>query len=191
MNLPNKLTLARLVLTVIFVVALSVEVQGFATLALLLFIVAGITDYADGAIARAQNLITDFGKLMDPLADKIMVSSAFILLAARQQVPAWIVVVIVGREFLITGLRLLAGAKGIVLPAERMGKHKTVWQIITAVYFLGILALKDWIGANADSHPYRDAVAGAGWALLFVTALLTVGSGLGYLWKNRSLLETR
>ncbi len=192
MNFPNQLTVARLVLTAAFVAALSVDLPWASTTALCLFVIGGLTDYIDGVIARRYNLITDFGKLMDPLADKIMVCSAFILLTARNLVPPWIVVVIVGREFLVTGLRLLAGAKGIVLPAESLGKHKTFWQIMTAVFFLAFLAGDELAGLTGAPPLWVEPLRKYGGAsLLAVTAMLTVASGLGYFWRNRGLLETK
>ncbi len=134
MNLPNQLTVARLVLSVFFVACLSVRFPFNHTLALAIFLIATATDYLDGEIARKHNLITDFGKLMDPLADKILTAAAFICLIPYGALPAWVVIVIIAREFLITGLRLLAGAKGVVLPAEKLGKHKTGWQMATIIF---------------------------------------------------------
>ena len=121
MNLPNQLTVARFFLTIVFVAALSFEWAWHFTVGLVVFIAAGITDYFDGAIARRRNLVTDFGKLMDPLADKIMIAAAFICLVPLHAIPAWAAVVIISREFLITGLRLLAAGKGVVLSSERLG----------------------------------------------------------------------
>lgn len=186
MNLPNKLTLARLAITAVFVVCLSVPFPFAFTSALVLFIAASLTDYLDGEIARKHGLITDFGKLMDPLADKILTAAAFICLVTFNAMPAWVVIIIISREFLITGLRLLAGNQGVVLPAERMGKHKTAWQIITILYFLALLALGDWNFANAPWYPVAWTAVGG--ALVVITTILTVYSGIGYLWKNRTLI---
>ena len=144
MNWANRLTVARFFLTIAFVAALSCAVPLHYTFALALFIVAGITDYVDGEIARRFSMVTDFGKLMDPLIDKIMMASAFICLVPIGAVPAWAVVIIISREFLITGLRLLALAKGRVLAAEGLGKHKTGWQIAAVIYFLTLLAIAEW-----------------------------------------------
>ena len=119
---------------------------GAKLLALGLFIAGSVTDYADGYIARKFKLITDFGKLMDPLVDKIMTMSAFICLVSLGSVPAWAVIIIVSREFLITGLRLMAAVRGKVLPAERLGKLKTVWQIVTILYCLIVVAIIDQFG---------------------------------------------
>jgi CDP-diacylglycerol---glycerol-3-phosphate 3-phosphatidyltransferase len=143
MNLPNRLTILRLVLTLPFVAALSFQFPGAKLLALVLFIASSVTDYADGYIARKFKLITDFGKLMDPLVDKIMTISAFICLVSLGSIPAWAVIVIVSREFLITGLRLMAAVRGKVLPAERLGKLKTVCQIVTILYCLILVATAD------------------------------------------------
>ena len=164
MNLPNQLTILRLILTLPFVAALSLPFPGAKLLALGLFIVSSVTDYADGYIARKYKLITDFGKLMDPLVDKIMTMSAFICLVSLGSVPAWAVIVIVSREFLITGLRLIAAVRGKVLPAERLGKLKTVLQIVTILYCLIVVAIIDQFGGLlnpptadiAERHPVNS-----------------------------------
>jgi CDP-diacylglycerol--glycerol-3-phosphate 3-phosphatidyltransferase len=186
MNLPNQLTVFRLGLAAAFVFVLSLGFRGQFTVAAVLFALAAFTDYLDGAIARRRNLITDFGKLMDPLADKILTASAFVLLAVDHAIPAWAVIVIISREFLITGLRTLAGAKGIVLPAEKLGKHKTAWQMITIVYFLVLLSWREWV--RDDSLALSAAWNLGGAALVGVTVVLTVYSGLAYFWRNRALL---
>jgi len=191
MNLPNKLTVSRLGLAGVFVVCFSVPFPFRFTAGLLLFLVAAGTDYLDGVLARRHGLITDFGKLMDPLADKILTASAFICLAGTplvgfQAFPEWAVIAIVSREFLITGLRSLAASKGIVLPAERLGKHKTAWQMITIIYFLALLALTEW-----TATPGLNLLWKAGQAFLVpLTVVLTIYSGLAYLYKNRNLIET-
>lgn len=199
MNLPNQLTVARFFITLLFVAALSSQWRFAHTAGLLLFVVASVTDYLDGKIARGRNLETDFGKLMDPLVDKIMIAAAFICLVstpindaehARGAFPAWVAIVIISREFLITGLRLLAASKGVVLPAEKLGKHKTIWQIVTVLYFLLLLSIFEAAGAGWF-------VVGAWWVLAWqiggtvliaVATALTVYSGLGYFWKNRRLI---
>src|SRR5262245_16579446 len=133
MNLPNKLTIGRFGLTILFLVVFFLRVPYAETLALGLFVVASLTDYYDGKIARRDKLITNFGILMDPLADKILVCSAFIAFVGRGLMPAWMVVIIVARELAITGLRLVAASKNVVLAAEGYGKHKTLWQMIAIV----------------------------------------------------------
>ena len=187
MNLPNRLTILRLILTVPFVAALSLPFPGAKLLALGLFIVSSVTDYADGYIARKYKLITDFGKLMDPLVDKIMTVSAFICLVSLGSVPAWAVIVIVSREFLITGLRLVATVRGKVLPAERLGKIKTLLQIVTILYCLIVIAIVDQFG---DLHPL--AVSSLNWVgltLVLLTVGLTVWSGISYFAKNWDLVS--
>ncbi|HZC36465.1 MAG TPA: CDP-diacylglycerol--glycerol-3-phosphate 3-phosphatidyltransferase [Chthoniobacterales bacterium] len=188
MNLPNQLTLARLVVTLPFVVALSVDWRGAKALALCLFLLASLTDYADGIIARRYNLVTVFGQLMDPLVDKVMTMSAFICLVALHDIPAWVVILIASREFLITGLRLIAQARGRTLPAEKLGKHKTAWQIVTIIYFLTIRSVQE-VGSS-DRTTAGDPLLGTlGAALLGITVALTLLSGIGYLRKNWDLLR--
>ena len=187
MNLPNKLTVLRLFITGAFVICLTIPVPGALTAALLLFIAASITDYFDGEIARKHNLITDFGKLMDPVADKILTAAAFVCLIPFDLIPAWVVIVIIAREFLITGLRLLAGNKGVVLPAEKLGKHKTAWQIATIIFFLVQLAVGEW---NREALTILTPLWTYGGPILItITTVLTVYSGLGYLLRNKFLLN--
>ncbi|HWL53659.1 MAG TPA: CDP-diacylglycerol--glycerol-3-phosphate 3-phosphatidyltransferase [Chthoniobacteraceae bacterium] len=188
MNLPNRLTIARFFLTLGFVVSMSVAWPFSATVALVLFILGTITDYADGYIARRYSMITDFGKLMDPLVDKIMVAGAFICLIPA--IPAWAVVVIISREFLITGLRLLAASKGVVLPAESVGKHKTGWQIATVIFFLLALSIREMGGLSLPKAWIDQALYFGGNTLIAIALILTLYSGVGYLWRNRGLLET-
>src|SRR5215471_1803826 len=144
MNLPNKLTLSRFILTIAFLVAMFSETRYHETIALAFFSAAGISDFLDGQIARRRNLITNFGILMDPLADKIMVCSAFIAFVGLKWIPAWMVVIIVGRELAITGLRLLAASKNVVLAAEGYGKHKTISQIVAIIAILVLNSYKEW-----------------------------------------------
>src|SRR5438046_8432578 len=138
MNLPNKLTISRFILTVAFLVVMFFprEVSFRETISLALFDAGGITDFLDGQIARRNKLITNFGILMNPLADKIMVCSAFIAFVGLEWIPAWMVVIIVARELAITGLRLLAASKNVVLAAEAVGKHKTISQILAILAIL-------------------------------------------------------
>jgi len=216
MNLPNKLTLSRFVMTALFVACMAWghEYEGLHSVyanwqtrhhsgrllgwnyaytgALLLFLVAAITDYFDGAIARKRGLESDFGRLMDPLADKVLMAAGFITLVPLRAVPAWVVICIIAREFLITGLRLVAAGKGVVLPAEKIGKHKTVWQFITVAYFLLLLGLAEFdrqgtpLGAE---HWWWMAWRPAGWTLAGVALVLTVYSGAAYLWRHWDLVD--
>ena len=188
MNLPNRLTILRLILTLPFVAALSLQFPGAKFLALVLFIASSVTDYADGYIARRFKLITDFGKLMDPLVDKIMTMSAFICLVALGSVPAWAVIVIVSREFLITGLRLIAAVRGKVLAAERLGKLKTVGQIVTILYCLIVVAIIEQFG-DMLKPPTLTLLNLLGLTLVLLTVGLTLWSGISYFAKNWDLVS--
>src|SRR6185436_2881994 len=188
MNWANRLTLSRLALTVLFVLLLSSSWHYARTTALVIFLIAGLTDFADGEIARRYGVITNFGKLMDPLVDKIMIAAAFISLVPLKAVPAWAATAVVGRDFLITGLRLMASAKGRVLPAERLGKQKTSWQIVTIIFFLTLLSMAELHYANEASIWWLRAWGEAGPVLIWITVALTIYSGLGYAWRNRDVL---
>jgi CDP-diacylglycerol--glycerol-3-phosphate 3-phosphatidyltransferase len=189
MNLPNRLTVGRLGLTAMFVGLLTVPVPHGKTLALAVFAAAAFTDYLDGHLARKHGWITNFGKLMDPLADKVLMAAGFVMLIEPGLIPAWAVVTILAREFLVTGLRLLAGAQGKILAAEGLGKHKTAWQIATLVYLLAYLASADpalaWSRGWFSWPPAGPE--GVGRALVAVTLGLTVWSGWSYAWTNRSV----
>ena len=190
MNWANRLTVSRLGLTILFVIALNSEWQFARTTALFLFVIAGITDYVDGEIARRYGFITDFGKLMDPLVDKIMIAAAFISLVPLKAIPAWAATIVVARDFLITGLRLMAATKGLVLPAERLGKHKTSWQIVTVVFFLLLLAIQELGYAGDSAAWWLRAWSDGGRLLVCLTVVLTVYSGLAYAWANRGVVIT-
>ena len=187
MNLPNRLTVGRLILTVFFVAFLSTSTHWGDVIALILFIIASLTDWLDGYLARKLNQMTNFGKLMDPLADKVLVASALICLIPLRAMPAWAVIVIITREFLITGLRQLAAGQGTILPADPLGKHKTAWQLITIIFFLILLAAGDIFGDEART--LRFLWVNVGPFLIAITIALTIYSGLAYLWKNRDLLR--
>jgi CDP-diacylglycerol---glycerol-3-phosphate 3-phosphatidyltransferase len=189
MNWANRLTLGRLVLTILFVVALSSPWPYAHTIALVAFLIAGITDFFDGEIARRYQIVTNFGRLMDPLVDKIMIAAAFISLVPLRAIPAWAATVVVGRDFLITGLRLMASAKGQVLSAERLGKHKTSWQIVTVIFFLTLLAISEWSRASAANVWWQHAWNEAGAALVWLTVALTLYSGLGFAWRHRDVVR--
>ncbi len=190
MNWANRLTLGRLGLTILFVIALNSTWEFGRTTALILFIVAGVTDFFDGEIARRYQFVTNFGRLMDPLVDKIMIAAAFISLVPLKAIPAWAATIVVARDFLITGLRLLASSQGEVLPAERLGKHKTSWQIVTVVFFLMLLAARELRYAGVDNEWWRRAWTEGGQALVWITIALTLYSGLGYAWRHRAIVAT-
>jgi CDP-diacylglycerol--glycerol-3-phosphate 3-phosphatidyltransferase len=190
MNWANRLTLSRLVLTVLFVAALNSSWQYGRTAALILFLLAGITDFVDGEVARRYSRVTNFGKLMDPLVDKIMMAAAFISLVPLKAVPAWAATTVVARDFLITGLRLMASATGKVLPAERLGKQKTSWQVVTVIFFLALLSASELRYADEKSTWWLHAWHEAGPILVWITVALTLYSGLGYAWRHRGLIAT-
>jgi CDP-diacylglycerol--glycerol-3-phosphate 3-phosphatidyltransferase len=196
MNLPNQLTVARFFLTLLFVAVLSANWRYGNTAALAIFLLASATDYADGEIARRYKLETNFGRLMDPLVDKIMLAAAFICLVQDSALPAWAAVVIISREFLITGLRLLGASQGVVMGADAVGKHKTAWQMVTVIYFLLLLSLREvsWapgvpLAALGTGHWYYLAWHVGGKLLIALALILTLYSGFCYLWKNRELLK--
>jgi CDP-diacylglycerol--glycerol-3-phosphate 3-phosphatidyltransferase len=189
MNWANRLTLGRLALTVLFVLALSSLWSYGRTVALILFALAGISDYFDGEIARRYGVVTKFGKLMDPLVDKVMMAAAFICLVPLGAVPAWVATIVVARDFLITGLRLLASSEGTVLPAEKLGKHKTSWQIVTVVFFLLLLSIRELQPRVEEAGWWQIGWRYGGNLLLWITIGLTIYSGLGYLWRHRALMR--
>jgi CDP-diacylglycerol--glycerol-3-phosphate 3-phosphatidyltransferase len=191
MNLPNKLTISRFVLTIAFLGVMFSEVRYHQTIALTLFIAGGVSDFLDGYIARRNKLITNFGILMDPLADKIMVCSAFIAFVGLKLMPAWMVVIIVARELAITGLRLLAASKQVVLAAEGYGKHKTISQIVAIISILVGISYNQW--GTLGSSIFGCQIFGAPWLnwftqiAIWVAVGLTFVSGWLYLWRNRAL----
>lgn len=190
MNLPNKLTISRFILTVAFLVVMFSRMFYHETIALVLFIAGGITDFLDGQIARRNKLITNFGILMDPLADKILVCSAFIAFVGLNWIAAWMVVIIVTRELAITGLRLLAASKQVVLAAEGYGKHKTISQIVAIISILVLHSYEQWgplkvvFGFQVIGQPWVNSFTTAA---IWVAVALTILSGWLYLWKNRAI----
>jgi len=193
-NLPNKLTLSRFALTVGFLVVMFSGMPYCETIALALFVAAGISDFLDGSIARRRNLITNFGILMDPLADKIMICSAFIAFVELGWFAAWMAVIVVARELAITGLRLLAASKNVVLAAERNGKHKTISQIVAVIaIFIDHIMQKNQWGAVGQAIFGRHLFGLHSWSwwvaeiFKWLSVALTFYSGTVYLWKNRRL----
>jgi CDP-diacylglycerol--glycerol-3-phosphate 3-phosphatidyltransferase len=194
MNLPNKLTVSRFLLTALFLGAVFWRSPVNDTLALILFSVASLTDYVDGRVARSRKLITNFGVLMDPLADKILTCAAFIALVERGQqtggtpgvkVEAWMVIIIVSRELAITGLRLLAASKQLVLAAEGYGKHKTASQMVAIIALLILESYDEW--GHWAAVCLKPWVPWFARVALWITVLLTFTSGALYLWRNRQL----
>ena len=196
MNLPNAITLSRLVLTAAFVLFVALEATWGHITALILFMIAAISDFVDGWLARKMNLVTPLGKLLDPLADKILVSAAFVFLTAKGICPVWITALIIGREFLVTGLRQIAIEAGQVLAADNLGKWKTTFQLIyliagliwltfetmtsvpSSLKFLQTLTIPEW----PDGGRLMPITLG-------IAVALTVISGWNYLWSSRYLLK--
>jgi len=182
-TIPDWLTLARVGATFVLLILLQACAHPpvpvwTAWLALLLFVAAALTDWLDGHLARKWKIESDFGRLFDPLADKLLVVVAFVGLLGAGLLPVWFVSLVVAREFLITGIRLVAGQKGVVLAAESVGKHKTVTQMVTATLGLLLLAL------DPAHQTGRVVLEAAVW----ITAVVTAGSGLWYLKANYPLL---
>ena len=175
MNLPNTLTTIRMILIVPFVMIMQITPDGngrFAALAI--FIIASMTDFLDGYIARKNHLVTNFGKFMDPLADKLLVSAAMICLVSMDRLPAWMVIIIISREFAISGFRLIAAYNGIVIAASWWGKFKTVSQMIMIILLIanlgGIFTILEQ-------------------TFMWVALILTVVSLADYIWKNKKVLN--
>lgn len=177
MNLPNKLTILRMIMIPVFLVVLYIPGLGMAgnIAAAAIFILASITDFLDGKIARKYNLVTNFGKFMDPLADKLLVCSALIAFVELGYLPAWIVIIIISREFIISGFRLIAADKGVVIAANYWGKFKTTFQMIMTI--LLILQL---------DYPYADTVE---WIFVYIALALTVISLVDYIYKNIGVMS--
>ncbi|MDR0876098.1 MAG: CDP-diacylglycerol--glycerol-3-phosphate 3-phosphatidyltransferase [Clostridiales Family XIII bacterium] len=190
MNLPNFLTILRMALVPVFIVFYYLGQGGsrlMAALALAVFVIAAATDAIDGHIARSRNMITNFGKLMDPLADKVLTTAAFICFVAFGVIPAWVVIVIIAREFLITGLRSVAADQGVVIAAGLSGKIKTVLQMLC----VALILLDTAIGNGPATHGLWVIVSGAGIICLYAAVVLTVWSGVEYVWKARHLLNLK
>ena len=175
MNLPNKLTILRIVMIPFFVLFMLFPVTGPSDkwIALALFIAASLTDLLDGHIARKYNLITNFGKFMDPLADKLLVCSALICLVELGRIPSWIVIVIIAREFIISGFRLIASDNGVVIAASYWGKFKTTFQMVVICLMI----------ANMDALSLLTNI------IMWIALVLTVVSLLDYLIKNRDIMK--
>ena len=175
MNLPYKLTILRMIMIVPFVVFMLAPIGGAAGkwIALALFVAASLTDLLDGKIARKYNLVTTFGKFMDPLADKLLVCSALICLVELGRIPSWIVIIIISREFIISGFRLVASDKGVVIAASWWGKFKTTFQMVMIVLMIADIA----------------ALSIVTQIVMWIALILTVVSLLDYLLKNRDVMK--
>ncbi|MCM1144023.1 MAG: CDP-diacylglycerol--glycerol-3-phosphate 3-phosphatidyltransferase [Blautia sp.] len=174
MNLPNKLTMFRVILIPFFVLFMLVEITSVDKwIALAIFIIASLTDLLDGKIARKYNLVTNFGKFMDPLADKLLVCSALICLVAMDKIPAWMVIVIIAREFIISGFRLIASDNGVVIAASYWGKFKTTFQMVMICLLIADI----------------EAISVLTTIVMWIAVLLTVISLIDYLVKNKDVMK--
>ncbi|MCR5389712.1 MAG: CDP-diacylglycerol--glycerol-3-phosphate 3-phosphatidyltransferase [Lachnospiraceae bacterium] len=174
MNLPNKLTTFRVVLIPFFIFFLMTELIPYSKwIALAIFCIASLTDFFDGYLARKWNMVTNFGKFMDPLADKLLVCSAIIAFTAMDRMPAWIVIIIVAREFIISGFRLIAAEKGVVIAASYWGKFKTASQMFMIILFIINI----------------DALFIPGQVLMYIALALTVISLIDYIIKNKDVMK--
>jgi len=189
MNLANRLTMSRILLTFVFMFFLFCQGLWPKVISLIVYMLAALSDLLDGMIAQRRNMVTDFGRLMDPIADKILVLAAFAAFVQLQLIDAWMFVIIVSREILITSLRLFALNKGKVLSAARAGKHKTVLQMTVIFTILGFIVLKEIILKYYTWNPAWEKVFRQGiFFLMLITVGLTLYSGLSYLWENRKVI---
>ena len=177
MNTPNKLTIARIIMIPFFVAFLMYDITGSADkwIALAIFVIASLTDTLDGYLARKYHLVTNFGKFMDPLADKLLVCSALICFTATGQLPAWITIIIIAREFIISGFRLIAADNGIVIAASYWGKFKTVSQMIMIILMI----------MNLDNQVFQGAIT----LFVVIAVAITIISLIDYIVKNKSVLS--
>ena len=188
MNLPNQLTLLRIALSFLLILCLLSPGVVLKGAAVLVFTLASLTDLWDGRLARRRGWVTDFGILMDPIADKILVLSAFLSFVQLNVAPVWMVVLIATREFLVTGLRLFALGKGQVLPAEAAGKHKTVSQMVAISITLLFLLAREAVAVESGAARWVTLGEMGIWWLMLLTVILTLVSGISFFWKHRRII---
>jgi len=189
MNIANKITIFRILLTFAFMFFLFSKGVMFKALALLTFSVASFSDFLDGYIARKYNMMTDFGRLMDPIADKVLVLAAFLAFVELKIIPAWMVVLIISRELIITGVRILASTKGRIIVASREGKHKTISQLVAIITILCFLLLRE-LGIKVFQFWTPSTEHYFEWLIFFLmlaVVILTLISGIAYLIRNKDL----
>lgn len=202
MNLPNKITLVRIFLVPIFMIVMFLPVPYANLIAFFIFIVASLTDFIDGRLARSRNLVTNFGKFLDPLADKLLVAAALIALVGQDKLPSWIATVIIAREFIVTGIRLIASNEGRVIAASIWGKMKTVTQIIAISLLLidnyrlpadesDIFMIQKFqnLIANFTVAPIDGVVGILAVIMVAVATVATIFSGYDYIVKNKDVLK--
>lgn len=203
MNLPNKITVTRICLVPILIIVLFLPFEWANFVGLFIFVVASITDSLDGHIARSRNLVTNFGKFLDPLADKLLVCSALIALVGMDKIPSWFATIIIAREFMVTGIRLLANGEGRVIAASIWGKIKTITQIIA----ISLLLLDTTPSLPADESdifmvgklfnlfetfsvsPVQNTIGILATIMIILSIIITVFSGMDYLIKNKDVLK--
>ena len=169
MNIPNMLTLLRIIMIPIFYIIFFSDITNSSLFAALIFIIASLTDWLDGFLARKWKVVTNFGKIMDPLADKLLVMTALVCLLTSFRIPAWAVIVILSREMAITGLRIIAASEGVIVAADKLGKFKTVFQMFAII----LLLLNNFIGIY----------------ILYIAILFTVLSGMDYIIKMNRVIK--
>lgn len=189
MNLPNRLTILRIALTAVFLFFLFANGVIYKVLAFLTFLIAALTDFLDGYIAKKYNMTSDFGRLMDPIADKILTISAFLAFVEMGLVHAWMAAIIIFREFVVTGMRLMALQKHEVIEATLGGKHKTVSQM-TAIFIILIFLIFREVGESLEfwTLPFQSAFTNVIFVLMLITVILTVISGASFFLRNRKII---
>ena len=189
MNIANRITISRIILTFIFMFFLFCQGIVAKSIAFVVFSLAALSDFFDGRIAKKRKIVSDFGKFMDPIADKIMILAAFAAFVQMHLIEAWMLVIIVARELLITSLRLFALNKGRVLAASRSGKHKTAFQIVAVFWILGFILLKEIMLRFFTWNPGWEKFFNHGInILMWIVVGLTLYSGFSYLWENRKVI---
>lgn len=173
MNIPNKITLFRIILVPIFVVLMLVRIPYGSTMAAVIFMIAALTDSLDGYLARKWKQTTKLGAILDPLADKLLITAALISLVQLSRIPGWIAIIIIGREFAVTGLRVVKAEEGVIIPASRLGKWKTVSQV-TAV----IVVMIEYLYPSL-------AIYSIGTVVMYIAVIITILSGIEYFQKNK------
>lgn len=177
MNLPNKITFSRVLLIPVFIIMFYIDIPNHQIYAGIIFIIAALTDTLDGYLARKNDQVTNLGAFIDPLADKLLVSAALILLVESNSIPGWVVVVIIAREFTITGFRIIAASEGINISASSLGKFKTITQLIAIILLL------------FDNIIFRNFNIPMDQIFLYISLAFTVLSGYDYINKNREVLN--
>ena len=183
MNLPNKLTLARMVLTPFYLAAMVFDFRFHYVIALIIFSVASITDFLDGNIARKNNIVTTFGKLCDPVADKMLTTAALLCFMKLGLCDIWVVMIVLTREFLVTSFRLVASAQGVVIPAGILGKIKTVSQMVFSILIMLALCVSEFVEFDFAVLSLVSNI------LLWITAVLTVVSGVKYIIDGKKVID--